>query len=560
MKLECKDIVIKNKTILKNSSVDLPDVGVFLLKGENGAGKTLLLNYLHLETDNNTVLVSQFDEIISDLSILENISMSTDKKDHIVIENFLVEYELDYLLRLNPASTSGGERRLICFLRGIFSNAKIILLDEPSNDLDYLITNKIIKIIDELSKSKLFIIATHDNRFDIIKNGVLSIKSCELSFKSNGLYNPKTATKTFLFSNRTNDLTIIKGVWKNKLVFSLLSIVLIFLSNYSICMTKVAEPIINEDISTNQVNVFLSVSQNGGTLFNNGALPMEFAKKINTSNLWGHSDISRNDEDKSQIVYDLHIPQSDNYIAYPIEFFVPNEREYIFTFDVYAKKINIKNMDEYHIRLPELMYIPNYATDGNAIDFNPSDFQTAVQSIIKDYPDAQPVFYSVILNPGYSYKDFISDVFNHNNNPHIYIFGKNTIEISNQLSEINTYKSTFENMIVYSSIFLFVELMFLLIYIKVKSKNIRTIINYGFAVDSIKKSLIKSNNKVILRILFILLLLGTTFFIAILPDKFIVAKYFPILSVILFIYIGYLLEKIILKICFNHISNWKYRN
>src|SRR5690606_28362146 len=92
------------------------------------------------------------------------INMHQDKKAKIL--NLLNEHNLAYLLDKNPKYLSGGEKRVISLLRVLLSDKSIIILDEPSNDIDYLMFNKIYELISFFSKQKIIIIISHDDRFD----------------------------------------------------------------------------------------------------------------------------------------------------------------------------------------------------------------------------------------------------------------------------------------------------------------------------------------------------------------------------------------------------------
>ena len=61
----------------------------------------------------------------------------------------------------NGINISGGQKRLIHILRCFLNPAKIIILDEPLNDLDDDITKLLIVIIKKLQSEKTVIIISH---------------------------------------------------------------------------------------------------------------------------------------------------------------------------------------------------------------------------------------------------------------------------------------------------------------------------------------------------------------------------------------------------------------
>ncbi|MFP3153713.1 ATP-binding cassette domain-containing protein [Lachnospiraceae bacterium ZAX-1] len=558
------DIVIKNKLLIEKGVLSLPSNGIIIFTGENGTGKTLFLNKLHLESKESTCFVSQFSEVIPNLSVLENISMLTDLVGQAIIKDFLKDHNLEYLLNLTPSTMSGGEKRLLSFLRGVLSKSKIILLDEPSNDLDYKITDKVLEIIAEYSSEKLFIIATHDKRFNDIKNGGISVVSHKLILSLTEKCQIEEllddmSSVTLLDNNCDESVDIIKKIWNNRIVLSLVLIALSFLSNYMIWVANTPEELPTSKLPNDQTCVYLSVSQIGGYIYNNGSLRMDFAKKLTSSNIW-FTDDSENEKNYGKLTYDLMLIDSDNYKVYPLEFFVQEERRYLFTLDVYLQNILDLDIEENYVDLIDEISVPEYTMNGNGQKFDSEVFEKAVQYIHKNYPSAQPVYYAVKFQNQYTYSDFISQNFQKYENPDAYVYSRDTASISNQISEIITYKSTFNSMIVFCIIFLIVEVFYLLIYIKAKSKQIRLLLNFGVDRMFIIRNIVRRNNNLFIRFIIMFgLLTVTTIIFACSSNGFIFAKYLPIICVLLFAYSGYYLEKKILQICLQYICSWKYR-
>ena len=67
-----------------------------------------------------------------------------------------------YIWRIN---LSGGQRQLISLSRIILSNSKVILLDEPTNNLDEVSINRLKILLKKWEEEdKLILISTHDYR------------------------------------------------------------------------------------------------------------------------------------------------------------------------------------------------------------------------------------------------------------------------------------------------------------------------------------------------------------------------------------------------------------
>lgn len=69
-------------------TLNLDETGVYLVHGDNGTGKTLLLNNIHTNANGLTALVPQSNtEIIKGMTVEENIAMKVlDSPDERMIE------------------------------------------------------------------------------------------------------------------------------------------------------------------------------------------------------------------------------------------------------------------------------------------------------------------------------------------------------------------------------------------------------------------------------------------------------------------------------------------
>ena len=108
-------------------------------------------------------------------SLYENITYGINKKVDIhSVLNILKENNLHDLYHkfnnmlnkkvgFNGSLLSGGQRQVVWLLRSLIGDNKIIIMDEPTSSLDKISKNKIIQLINVISKNKTLIIITHDN-------------------------------------------------------------------------------------------------------------------------------------------------------------------------------------------------------------------------------------------------------------------------------------------------------------------------------------------------------------------------------------------------------------
>ena len=190
---EIKDISksFDGRPILKKLSIKVfPGECVGIL-GPNGCGKTTLFSMcigeqnleggkiylngksieqipIHLRSKEGLGYLPQQRSVFN-MSVYENllgiaqISISDKKKQQLVTEKLLDEFNLQHLRSLNASVLSGGEIRRLMMARIMINNPKIVLLDEPLAALDPLVIQDIQKYILKIQSSGTAILVTDHN-------------------------------------------------------------------------------------------------------------------------------------------------------------------------------------------------------------------------------------------------------------------------------------------------------------------------------------------------------------------------------------------------------------
>ncbi len=171
------------KTALNNINLTLPNKGLVLISGENGSGKTTIMNLIGaLDTPNKGKItidgvelsrnekelskyreshvgfIFQNNNLLDDLTIEENLNI-LGKKNFQRVAEFL---KIQDLLPKKADLLSKGEQERVAIARAIIKNPKIILADEPTASLDYESKEEIIKLLKALSRDRLVIVVSHD--------------------------------------------------------------------------------------------------------------------------------------------------------------------------------------------------------------------------------------------------------------------------------------------------------------------------------------------------------------------------------------------------------------
>ncbi|MDD7306269.1 MAG: ABC transporter ATP-binding protein [Peptoniphilaceae bacterium] len=183
-----------DKEVLKNINLTIKEGESLALVGENGAGKStlaLILCGLYKPTSGEVLLnginIREFgkaynkivaaifqDSLLLPFSIKENITLNTKDKDlseiykKTKLDELISKYkkgEDQYLLRTidqNGVDLSGGQKQRIFLARALNkASAKILILDEPTAQLDALAEKELYLLYNDLYKDKSSIFISH---------------------------------------------------------------------------------------------------------------------------------------------------------------------------------------------------------------------------------------------------------------------------------------------------------------------------------------------------------------------------------------------------------------
>lgn len=194
--------------VFKNLNLNIPKKSFYGIVGPSGSGKSTLLNLIggiDVPTEgeiyvenikisklseeeraifrrNNVSYVFQFYHLIPELNLIENVALPLiikNVKRKVAFERakeLLASLGISRLEKRYPKEISGGEQQRACIARALISEPKLMLLDEPTGNLDQKNSIILIELLKNLHlKSEItFVIATHN---EILKN------MCDYTFK-----------------------------------------------------------------------------------------------------------------------------------------------------------------------------------------------------------------------------------------------------------------------------------------------------------------------------------------------------------------------------------------
>ncbi len=190
--------------VLKNVNFNVNKGEFIVITGASGCGKTTLLNIvsgIDKPTDGeitvfdekltgrnesflatfrcNTIgFVFQSYNLVSTLTVGENVAFPMEwlrkpsENIHKRVEGLLDMVGLQNRTEHFPHQLSGGEQQRVAFARALANDPPLLLIDEPTGNLDEKISKKIIDIMQSLkSEMKTVMVATHDSRIVELADG-----------------------------------------------------------------------------------------------------------------------------------------------------------------------------------------------------------------------------------------------------------------------------------------------------------------------------------------------------------------------------------------------------
>lgn len=211
--------------VLKNISLDVKKVECVLFTGKSGSGKSSIINSINglavrydgasmggtIRIDNKDIknlelyeislLVSNvfqnpkthFFNINTTLELLfylENIGLSKKQMDE-RLNDMLDLFPIEHLLNRDIFKLSGGEKQILCIAASYISGTEIIVLDEPSSNLDeeniLIIKEMLIKLKDKgktliISEHRIFYLMDIVDRVFLIKDGEIQKEYTQIDF------------------------------------------------------------------------------------------------------------------------------------------------------------------------------------------------------------------------------------------------------------------------------------------------------------------------------------------------------------------------------------------
>ena len=192
----------QSEEVFKDLNLNFNSGILNLVSGPSGSGKTTLLNLIaglekpssglimldddvqssndkFIEPENRNIgFIFQDFALFPHLNIKQNIEFSGNRNEEL-LNRLINELSIANHLSKYPHELSGGQQQRVSIARALFSEPKVLLIDEPISNQDKNNKTEIIRIISEFIKEEeiVCILVSHEE----INNVPVEIKSFNLS-------------------------------------------------------------------------------------------------------------------------------------------------------------------------------------------------------------------------------------------------------------------------------------------------------------------------------------------------------------------------------------------
>jgi len=212
--IELKNVTLgyENHIVLKDIDMTIDDKDFICIVGPNGSGKSTLvkgilglikpkkgkviynnlkqnfIGYMPQETKvDSNFPASVYEIVLSGTLNSMGLKSFYTKKEKDMADKNLKLLGIDKLKNKNFCDLSGGQRQKVLLARSLCATSKLLILDEPSNNLDTKSKQDLYKTLKELNENHgiTIIMITHDlDHNNLIGNKILSLREDKIFFGS----------------------------------------------------------------------------------------------------------------------------------------------------------------------------------------------------------------------------------------------------------------------------------------------------------------------------------------------------------------------------------------
>lgn len=236
--------------VFSDCDFELSENGLIAITGKSGSGKSTLLKIItgQLNIDhgciasqinkNDIVYVDQFASLKKDINIRMHFKLISEiynrSFDLELINKAMLDVGLDYLnLDVLVGKLSVGERKRLAISLALFADVKLLIIDEPTSSLDFAIKHQLMRLLNEISKHRTVLIATHETEFDDLYDFKYEISGRKINLVFGNNIKKNEITNNRVYKHNLFKISRYIG-FREKMELLALVVVLLFVANLTV--------------------------------------------------------------------------------------------------------------------------------------------------------------------------------------------------------------------------------------------------------------------------------------------------------------------------------------
>jgi len=185
-------------TILQDVSLEVKEGEIVTIVGANGAGKTTTLRTIvgqipprkgrisflgeditrlpaHEVVDRGVILVPEGRQLFPDMTVRENLQLGAYRRAARATQDSRLQEVLDLFPRVRErleqtaSSLSGGEQQMVAIARGMMTNPRLLMFDEPSLGLAPIVVAQVFDAVRQIAATGTTVLIVEQNVFTTLK-------------------------------------------------------------------------------------------------------------------------------------------------------------------------------------------------------------------------------------------------------------------------------------------------------------------------------------------------------------------------------------------------------